>query len=185
MPVNQILQMFLGMMLVSLPASAGQPFGPNGGKGSDCGTADFHFGIDRAAATGSPVTAVAHGIVVKVEDDDNALNDGGGHCGRYVVIRHNYPNGRVVFTRYARLGRIVGDNARRIAAGLIVQRNEKIGEVGGFREFHFEVRPVDQYIVERFGPHTIDDPSMNWLNVHPVDPRKFDFEAFAAPGRNE
>ena len=184
MSANRIMHLFLGMMLASPPAFAGQPFGPGGGKASDCGTANFHFGIDRPAPAGAPVTAAARGVVVKVEDDDNALNDGGGHCGRYVVLRHNYPNGRVVFTRYARLGKIIGDNGRRIAAGLTVQRNEKIGEVGGLREFHFEVRPVDQYIVERIGPHTIDDPSMNWLNVHPVDPQKFDFEAFAAIGSN-
>lgn len=183
MSIRRMIRLFFGMMLVSLPALAGQPFGAKGAKGSDCGTASFHFGIDRSAAVGAPVTSVDQGVVVKVEEDDNALSTGGGRCGRYVVIRHSYPNGRVIFTRYGHLGAIIGEKGRKITVGQSVQRNEKIGEVGSLREFHFEVRPVDPYVVERIAPHTVDAPGdapgMNWQSVHPVDPQTFDFKAFA------
>ena len=179
MSVRLVIRLVIAMMLASKLAMAGQPFGAPGGKGSDCGTASFHFGVDRPAAAGSAVTSVDRGVVVKVEEDDNALSAGGGRCGRYVVIRHSYANGRVIFTRYGHLGKIIGEKGKKIAVGLAVQRNEKIGEVGGHREFHFEVRPVDPYVVERIGPHTVDAPGMNWLSVHPVDPQTFDFKAFA------
>lgn len=173
-----LVRLLLAFLLVAPPAFAGQAFGLEGGRACDCGTGGFHFGIDLPAAPGAAVTAADRGVVVKVEDDEFALTEGGGRCGRYLVIRHNFPNGRIVYTRYAHLGRIIGEKGRRIAAGLTVERHEKIAEAGGSKLFHFEIRPVDPYIVERIGTHTIDDPSMNWLYVHPVDPRKFDFDAF-------
>ena len=77
-----------------------------------------HPGVDATIdKKGAPVQAMDDGVVVRVEQDEQASVDAFdiGRCGRYVVLKHSYPNGRVVFTRYAQLGRIAGSGGRPIA----------------------------------------------------------------------
>jgi hypothetical protein len=124
--------------------------------------------------------------VVKAEENELALVDtpSTGHCGRYIVIKHSYPNGRSAFTRYAELGRLVGADGRPIAAGMHVMKNAKIGEVGSRNSFHFEVRPVEPTTMDtsagwsqRYGA----DPTMEWSRFQPVDPQTFHFDVFGRP----
>ena len=75
-----------------------------------CGSPDFHPGMDITnGAEGVRIQSVDDGVVVKVEQDEQAVVDipNIGRCGRYVVIKHSYPNGRVVFMRYAQLDPMV------------------------------------------------------------------------------
>lgn len=157
-------------------------------NGCICGPANFHPGTDYTAPqAGMPVPAADAGVVVKIETNELALVDVSdiGHCGRYVVMKHAYPNGRSVFTRYAQLGRLVGDDGRPIAVGSRVVKRGKIGEVGSSNLFHFEIRPVERSAmdssaawVQRYGA----DPTMEWSRYRIVDPATFDFTEFGRTG---
>ncbi|PDT73571.1 M23 family metallopeptidase [Bradyrhizobium sp. C9] len=154
-----------------------------------CGTAEFHPGVDMTSdAEGAPVTAMDDGVVIRVEQDDQASVDAFniGHCGRYVVVKHVYPNGHVVFSRYAQLGRIVGANGRPVAIGTKIRKQDKIGEVGPRKMLHFEIRPAvvgalrtDTAWQARYG----SDPSMDWSRYDPVNPQTFDADVFAGRPR--
>ena len=149
-----------------------------------CGTVDFHPGVDLTSDTeGGPVQAMDDGVVISVEQNDQASVDvfNIGRCGRYVVLKHTYPNGHVVFTRYAQLGRVVGSNGQPIVAGAMIRKSDKIGEVGPTRILHFEIRPVaagttrtDAAWQARYGT----EPSMDWSRYDAVDPQTFDADTF-------
>ena len=144
-----------------------------------CGTADFHPGLDVTNdVAGAPVQTVDDGVVVKVEQDEKASVDvlDIGRCGRYIVVKHSYPDGHAVFTRYAQLGRIVGADDRPIAPGARVKKGEQIGEVGSGKILHFEVRPVDPRTMEKGVAWTARsgaDPAMEWSRYRAVDPQNF------------
>ena len=99
-----------------------------------------------------------------------------------VSVRSNtYPNGHVVFTRYAQLDRIVGGNGRPIVAGAVIKKKDKIGELGPTKVMHFEIRPVaagttktDAAWQARYGA----EPSMDWSRYDAVDPQTFDADTF-------
>jgi hypothetical protein len=157
-------------------------------KGSEppcgCGTADFHPGVDMTNdKAGAPVQAVDDGIVIKVEEDEQASVDAPniGRCGRYIVVKHSYPNGHSAFTRYAQLGRIAGADGRPIAAGMRVRKSDKIGEVGSSKILHFELRPVAPGGMEQGADWTARygaDPAMEWSRYQAVDPQTFDPDTF-------
>jgi hypothetical protein len=153
-----------------------------------CGTADFHPGADIANDTaGAPVQAVDDGVVVKVEEDEQASVDAPniGRCGRYVVVKHSYPNGQTAFSRYAQLGRIVGGDGRPIVSGARVKRSDKIGEIGSSKILHFEIRPVAPGTMEQDAGRTARygaDPAMEWSRYQAVDPQSFDVDAFGGKG---
>jgi hypothetical protein len=154
-----------------------------------CGSAEFHPGVDMTGGKeGAAVGAMDDGVVVRVEQDEQASVDAFdiGRCGRYVVLKHSYPNGRVVFTRYAQLGRIVGADGRQVTVGTTIKSKEKIGELASTKTFHFELRPVapgstrtDAAWQARYG----SDPSMDWSRYDPVDPTKFDTKLFSGQQR--
>lgn len=154
-----------------------------------CGTAESHPGVDGTIdEKGAPVRAMDDGIAVRIEQDEQASVDAFdiGRCGRYLVLKHSYPNGRVVFTRYAQLGRIAGPGGRPIAVGAKIRNEEKIGELGPAKILHFEIRPVapgakqtDAAWQARYG----NDPSMDWSRYDPVDPQKFDPDVFGGRKR--
>ncbi|MEH2547096.1 hypothetical protein V1283_003741 [Bradyrhizobium sp. AZCC 2262] len=135
-----------------------------------------------------PYHGGGRGAAVGVEQDEQASVDafGIGHCGRYIVLKHSYPNGRVVFTRYAQLGRIAGVDGRPIAVGATLRKADRIGEIGPTTILHFEIRPVapgttqtDAAWQARYG----NDPSMDWSRYDPVDPKKFDADVFGGRKR--
>ena len=154
-----------------------------------CGTPEFHPGIDMTAdKEGLAVQAMDDAVVVRVEQDEQAAVDafGIGRCGRYIVLKHSYPNGRVLFTRYAQLGRVTGADGQPIAAGVTVRKNDRIGEVGPTKTLHVEFRPVTPATTQtdaawqtRYG----NDPSMDWSRYDPVDPKKFDADVFGGRPR--
>ncbi|GKQ49171.1 M23 family metallopeptidase [Bradyrhizobium sp. Ce-3] len=154
-----------------------------------CGTAEFHPGVDMTSdKEGAPVTAMDDGVVIRVEQDDQAAVDAFniGRCGRYVVVKHVYPNGHVVFTRYAQLGRIVGADGRPVAVGAKFRKQDKIGEIGPRKVLHFEIRAAvigalktDAAWQARYG----SDPSMDWSRYDPVNPQTFDADMFAGRPR--
>ena len=153
-----------------------------------CGSPDFHPGIDMSNdRAGSPVQAVDDGVVVKVEEDEQAAVDVPdiGRCGRYVVVRHSYSNGHVAFSRYAQLRRIVDAGGRPIAPGTRIRKTDKIGEVGSGKILHFELRPVVPGATEPVAGWTTRygaDPAMEWSRYQPVNPRNFDPDTFGKIG---
>lgn len=153
-----------------------------------CGSPDFHPGMDFTSdVAGAPVQAADDGTVVKVEEDDAAAVDLPriGRCGRYVVIKHSYPNGHAAFTRYAQLGRVVGPDGQPLAPGAHITKQDKIGEVGSSKILHFEVRPVGPAAMEKGDTWTVRygaDPTMEWSRYPSVDPKNFDFDAFGGKG---
>jgi len=153
-------------------------------KDADCGCGQqFHSGSDYSAPAGTPVPVIEDGIVVKLEDNEAAKVDTptAGECGRYVVVKHTFPNGRAAYSRYAQLGKLVGSNGKPFAVGQQIRAKDTIGEVGSKGRFHFEVRPVDTTTMDQ-GPGWKQlygaDPTMDWSRYQPLDPDKFDAEAF-------
>jgi murein DD-endopeptidase MepM/ murein hydrolase activator NlpD len=154
-----------------------------------CWSLRDHPGLDfDAGAEGAPVAAMEDGVVVKVEQSDQASADLPiiGGCGRYVVLKHSYPNGGVVYTRYVHLGRIADAKGQVPAVGASFKKGDKIGEVGPSKTLHFELRPVAQGNVtadaawaKQYGA-TAD---MEWSRYEPVDPQKFDAAAFGGQGK--
>lgn len=149
-----------------------------------CWTHDEHPGVDFTMdKAGGPVAAMADGVVVKIETADQAPADLPiiGGCGRYVVLKHTYPNGGIVYTRYVQLGRINGPNGAPLAVGARVKAKDAIGEIGPNKVLHFEIRPVapgttteNKDWAERYGKM----PDMEWSRYDPVDPQKFDAASF-------
>ncbi|MBR0776096.1 M23 family metallopeptidase [Bradyrhizobium diazoefficiens] len=149
-----------------------------------CWTQDEHPGVDFTSdKAGGPVAAMADGVVVKIENSEQTPADLPviGGCGRYVVLKHSYPNGAVAYTRYVELGRIVGPKGEPLAVGASVKAKDAIGEVGSNKVLHFEIRPVapgttrtDKEWSERYA----GVPDMEWSRYNPVDPQKFDAASF-------
>lgn len=83
-----------------------------GRRKMDNGKWSFHFGIDLAALTGTPIKAAANGKVIEV-------SSGNGY-GKTILILHD-KNYR---TRYAHLDRI------KVHQGQLVKRGQIIGTVG-------------------------------------------------------
>jgi len=149
-----------------------------------CWIQDEHPGIDFTSdKAGAPVAAMADGVVVKIETREQALADLPviGGCGRYVVLKHTYPNGGIVYTRYVQLGRIIGPKGEPLTVGASVKAKDTVGEIGSNKVLHFELRPVapgnittDKAWSERYA----SVPDMEWSRYEPVDPQKFDAAAF-------
>lgn len=155
---------------------------------TDCGCGkEMHSGLDYSAAPGTPVPVMGDGVVVKVEQDEKASVDTptAGACGRYVVVKHSYPDGRSAYSRYAQLGRLVGAGGRPVVAGQPVKKQDIIGEVGGTGRFHFEVRPIDNATMDRspeWSQRYAADASMDWSRYQTVDPQTFDLDKPATNG---
>jgi hypothetical protein len=150
-----------------------------------CGSADFHPGLDVSHdMVGAAAEAADDGLVIKVETSEKAVIDVPdiGKCGRYVVIKHSYPNGHTIFTRYAQLGRVIDADGQLLTAGTKVAKQDKIGEVGSRKILYFEIRPVVEATMENGADWTARygrDPSMEWSRYPAVDPKAFDLDKFA------
>lgn len=116
--------------LAETPAAEGKPPLTSGfGRRTDplAGTSRFHSGIDLAAAAGTPIAAVADGVVTRV-------GPRGGY-GNALEIDH----GGGLSTLYAHA------SALAVKSGKTVQRGEIVGQVGSTGRstgphLHFEVR---------------------------------------------
>jgi Peptidase family M23 len=119
---------------------------------NDCGCGrDFHSGPDYSAQPGSPVPALDDGVVVRIEQDEQAVVETptAGRCGRYVVVKHSFPNGRAVYSRYAQLGRLASKDGTPITVGQQIRKHDAVGEVGSQALLHFEIRPADDTTMDR------------------------------------
>jgi hypothetical protein len=149
-----------------------------------CGTPEFHPSGDMTMdKEGAPVGVMDDGIVLRVEQDDQAAVEafGIGRFGRYVVVKHSYPNGHLMFRRYAQLGRIVGADGQPLATGAAIRKADKIGEIGPSKTLHFEIRPVTRGTLKAdasWQTRCGGDPSMDWSRYDPVDPQTFDADLF-------
>lgn len=139
----------------------------NAGSGCSCGSTEFHSGEDWSGAEGSVVHAVERGRVVALVPKAGVTDDGSGtaHCGRYIVLRHAFPNGKLAYTRYAQLGSIESAYHRPIHIGDIVRKGQALGRIGKQGSFHFEVR-VDTELQQ------------SWTTATFVAPSEFDFDAY-------
>lgn len=171
------------------PAAPTQP--PSEAAMSSCGCWSLrdHPGIDvDAGKEGSPVGVMEDGIVVKIEAADQTPADLPviGGCGRYVVLKHTYPNGAVLYTRYVHLGRLADARGDMPAVGARFKRGDKIAEVGPSRILHVELRPVapgNTTTDAAWLKHYDGIADMEWSRYEPVDPRKFDPDAFGGLGK--
>lgn len=114
-----------------LRAAVSSPFGLRSDPFT--GEADFHYGIDLAAAEGTGVTAFAAGTVRTV--GDSAV------LGNYLILDH----GEEYSTLYAHCSRVLA------AAGAEVSRGETIAEVGQTgsatgAHLHFELHRGNRYL---------------------------------------
>lgn len=114
---------FLWPMELSTRAVTSE-FGVRGGRGK---SREFHRGLDISAPRGTPVRAVAPGVVT-------VAGDGGGY-GHYVVVDH----GQGLSTLYAHLLDFAVRRGDRVAAGVALGRVGKSGNATGYH-LHFEVR---------------------------------------------
>lgn len=76
-----------------------------------------HLGEDYPESIGTPVYAIANGIVFLAKEN----TDGWGYA---IIIEHNMPDGTKIYSQYAHL------NGSPLVSSGIVLRGEKIGEVG-------------------------------------------------------
>jgi peptidoglycan hydrolase-like protein with peptidoglycan-binding domain len=106
-----------------LTAPISSPFGPRG--------AEFHPGLDLAAAAGTPVHAAAVGRVIF------AGPTAGGY-GNLVIVRHTGG----VWTMYAHLSKILAWRGEGVTVGTLVGLVGATGEATG-PHLHFEVRVRD------------------------------------------
>lgn len=95
-----------------------------------------HKGIDIAAPSGTPVHAVAGGVVVSA----GVLTENAGRYGKTVILQHGAQR-----TLYAHL------TSMNVKPGATVEAGQQIGTVGesGFAtgpHLHFEVRQGEQYL---------------------------------------
>ncbi len=106
----------------------------------------LHAGIDLAAGTGAPISAVAAGTVVSAEHE--------GGYGRVVRVQHD-PS---TVTLYAHMSELLVTTGQRVGAGTWLGLEGSSGHSTG-PHLHFEVRVGDVPI----------DPAP-WLRARGVDP---------------
>lgn len=150
-------------------------------KGCSCGNTSFHSGVDYQGKPGTPIPVADDGIVIRIELDQKTLvlAPTAGACGRYIVVKHTYANGRSVFTRYGQLGNLATIDGSPLAVGMHLKKDATIASTGSTGFFHFEVRPVSEK-ENGVPPAYANDAGFEWLQYKPVDPRTFDFEKFKA-----
>lgn len=132
---------------VFFPMKAGtynvsSPFGPRQNPTGD-GT-EFHTGVDFAAPAGTPIYAVADGVVEMDGSETEGNHD--------IRIRHEI-NGEVFYTWYLHSY----TDGIFVKAGQSVKAGEKIAEVGSSgrstgTHLHFEIRPTGDYSAEPVEP---------------------------------
>ncbi|OGP81887.1 MAG: hypothetical protein A2Z08_03780 [Deltaproteobacteria bacterium RBG_16_54_11] len=76
---------------------------------------------------------------------------------------------------------MIDNNGKPIRVGTKVKKQDKIGEVGKFGLFHFEVRPVNSKTMDTgiWTKFFARDETMEWAKYLPVNPDTFDFDEFA------
>lgn len=102
---------------------------------------EFHYGIDIANVTGTPVRAAESGRVI--------FRGTRGGYGKLIILKHS--NG--YSTRYGHLSRYAVKHGQRIRQGQVIGYVGRTGHVTG-SHVHFEIRkygrPLNPYFIMRF-----------------------------------
>jgi murein DD-endopeptidase MepM/ murein hydrolase activator NlpD len=138
--------------VVQAPAPAGTGIlSAFGNRGASCeGCSSFHSGADFALPAGSPVLAIADGVVSEVGPD--------GSLGTYVKVEHVI-DGQTVTSTYAHMV----SGSMPLAIGDVVSRGTQLGLVGmtgaaTAPHLHFEIRLG--------GPFGTAVNPLPWLKAH-------------------
>jgi len=94
------------------------------------GTTSYHSGIDIAAPAGTPILAMADGVVTVA----NSTDSWGGGWGYYVKIKHN----DTYSTLYAHASSIAVTNGQEVKKGQVIGFVGTTGRSTG-NHLHFEV----------------------------------------------
>lgn len=100
---------------VPAPINISDPFGPRVPPCAGCSA--FHQGTDYWNAPGTPIYAIADGIVIE--------SAGGGGLGEYIIIQHNV-NGETFESVYAHMQY----GSKRVVYGEVVTAGQQIGGMG-------------------------------------------------------
>ncbi len=125
-----------------------------------------HTGIDLPAPAGTPVLALADGVVVRVERGvAEGQVHGGTPYGVYVLLRHDRGwQGYRLYTLYAHLERAVVRRGDRLRRGQVLGYVGKTGQATG-PHLHLEVRFAQEERPEPFqtlNPELWMAPYVNW-----------------------
>lgn len=128
---------------IQWPLLVGAPISSGFGWRSCAGCPAYHKGIDITPGMGTPIQAIADGVVLEVRDNDPEY-------GSYVLIQHQI-DGQTISSRYAHM--IEGSSP--LAVGDVVSVGALVGQVGNTglstgAHVHFEilldgVTPTDPY----------------------------------------
>lgn len=121
-----------------VPAGAGAPtsvFGPRGDS--------FHLGTDYGVATGTPITAVTDGEVLRVETgkkvgDTSPSSALKHHTGNGVVVNHGEISGDEMYSYYGHLSEVDVKPGDKVKAGSVVGKAGNTGNSTG-PHLHFGV----------------------------------------------
>lgn len=121
-----------------VPAGAGAPtsvFGPRGDS--------FHLGTDYGVATGTPITAVTDGEVLRVETgkkvgDTSPRSALKHHTGNGVVVKHGEISGDEMYSYYGHLSAVDVKPGDKVKAGSVVGKAGNTGNSTG-PHLHFGV----------------------------------------------
>lgn len=135
--------------VVHWPLRAGTAISSTFGARSCSGCSSFHSGVDFTPGAGTPVQAIADGVVVGSSVVD-------GSWGVHVTLRHDV-DGVTYFSSYAHLqsgsmGLSLGDT---VARGQVVGRVGNTGQSYG-AHLHFTIQTADR---------TFIDP-VSWMREH-------------------
>lgn len=121
-----------------VPADTGAPtsvFGPRGDS--------FHLGTDYGVATGTPITAVTDGEVLRVETgkkvgDTSPSSALKHHTGNGVVVKHGDIGGDEMYSYYGHLSEVDVKPGDKVKAGSVVGKAGNTGNSTG-PHLHFGV----------------------------------------------
>jgi hypothetical protein len=122
-------------------------------NGCGCEIDHLHSGMDWRAPVGQPIPVAREGDIVEIGKSPQ------DPCGNFIVVKHRYPDGKIVYSRYAQLG------TSELAVGQHLQNGAIVGQVGKLGTLHFEVRPTP-----------VGGANMPWSKVSTVNPATFDFD---------
>lgn len=97
-----------------------------------------HMGWDQNAAEGTPIRAMAAGVVARAA---NIVSDLYGVYGRFVMIDHGYN----VFTNYAHLSEALVERGQRVEAGQIIALSGNTGRSSA-PHLHWEILVQGEWV---------------------------------------
>jgi len=126
--------------LVQWPVGAGTSISSGFGYRSCAGCSSFHTGVDFTPGAGTPIEAVADGVVV-----DSTVAD--GSWGVHVTLEHDV-DGVIFYTSYAHMQ----TGSMTLQMGDTVTRGQVIGRVGSTGQsngahLHFTVQTADREFI--------------------------------------